>query len=198
MSKNDPLLHAISTNDISTLRNCLESQDRQLFSQVAREGTPEIAAYLLSRHQPISIEDSYHLFTSNLSLNPTQYLARVSAGHGNVSVFRYLLTQYPSLLSTKNNNNVRNVESILINAIDGGVQIWKIILEHDVRWKDHDFSGHRGCTLEQVVEYGSLDLLEMLLREGADTNRAGDSMLEVARMRGAGREMLELIKRYSE
>ena len=113
-------------------------------------------------------------------------------------MFRYLLTQSPSLLSTKNNNNVRNVESILINAIDGGVQIWKIILEHDVRLRDHEFSGHRGCTLEQVVEYESMDLLEMLLKEGADTDRAGDSLLELARVRGAGREMLELIKKYSE
>lgn len=151
MSVNDSLLHAISTNDLRTLRTLLETQDRQLFSQVAQHGTPETAAYLLSRHQPISVEASHHLPTSNPDPNPTQYLARASARHGSVSLFRYLLTQYPSLISTKNNNNVRNVESILINAIDGGVQIWKIILEHDSRWKDHDFSGHRGCTLEQVV-----------------------------------------------
>lgn len=81
--------------------------------------------------------------------------------------------------------------------MDGGLSIWKIILEHDARWKDYEFSRHYGCVLEIVVEFGKIDLLEMLLREGADTDRAGDPVLELARVRGAGREMLELIKKYS-
>ena len=75
--------------------------------------------------------------------------------------------------------------------------IWEIILEHDPRWKDHDFSGHKGCVLEFAVEFGKKEILEFLLREGADTDRAGDPVLELARMRGAGSEILELIKKYS-
>lgn len=198
MSVNDPLVHAISTKDLPTLRTLLETQDQQLFSQVAQDGTPEIAAYLLSRYQPIPVEDCHHLSTSDPSLNPIQYLARVSAHYGNVSLFRFLLTRYPSLLSTKNKNNVRNVEGILTNAIQGGVQIWKIILEHDERWKNYGFSGHRGCTLEQVLQYGSIGLLGRLLKEGADTDRVGDRVLELVEVRGGGREMLELIMKYRQ
>ena len=80
--------------------------------------------------------------------------------------------------------------------MDGGVSIWEIILEHDARWKDHEFSGHRGCVLEVVVELGKKDLLQMLLKEGADTMRAGEPVLELARARGAGRDVLELIMKY--
>ena len=75
--------------------------------------------------------------------------------------------------------------------------IWEIILEHDPRWKDHEFSGHKGYVLEFAVKFGKKEVLEFLLREGADTDRAGDPVLELARMRGAGSEILELIKKYS-
>lgn len=81
--------------------------------------------------------------------------------------------------------------------MDGGVGIWKIIVDHDPRWKDHEFSGHQGCVLEFAVDLGKKELLEFLLREGADTIRAGDPVLKLARMRGAASEMLELIKKYS-
>ena len=73
----------------------------------------------------------------------------------------------------------------------------EIILEHDPNWKDHEFKAHRGCVLEYVVQFGHTELLEFLLKEGADTDRAGDPVLEMARLRGAGSEMLELIKKYS-
>lgn len=192
MSAKNPLLDAISTKNLPTLRSLLEDQDRQLFSQIAQNGTPEIAAYLLSRH-PIPEDYSQEPPSSTPTLNPTQYLARESARNGNAALFRYLLNQYPSLLSTNN----RAVERILVNAMDGGVSIWEIILEHDPYWKDYEFSGHKGCVLEFVVEFKETELLEFLLREGADTDRAGDLVLELARTRGAGSEMLELIKKYS-
>lgn len=44
---------------------------------------------------------------------------------------------------------------------------------------------------------GTNGLLKTLLREGADTMRAGDPVLELARVRGAGRDMLELIMKYN-
>ena len=192
MSTKNPLLNAISTNNLPSLRSLLEDQDRQLFSQIAQNGTPETAAYLLSRHL-IPEDYSQEPLSSNPTLNPTQYLARESARNGNAALFHYLIDQHPSLLSTTN----RTVERILINAIDGGVGIWEIILEHDPRWKDHEFSGHKGYVLEFAVKFGKKEVLEFLLREGADTDRAGDPVLELARMRGAGSEILELIKKYS-
>ena len=184
MSGNNPLLDAISTKNLPTLRSLLEDQDRQLFSQTAQNGSPEIAAYLLSRHS-VPEDYSQELPSSNPALNPIQYLACKSARNGNAGLFRYLLDQYPSLLSTYN----RNIENILVNAMQGGVSIWKIILEQNPLWKDHEFKGHRGCVLEHVVRFEHTELLEFLLREGADAD-------PVAGIRSAGSEMLELIKKY--
>ena len=146
MSAKNPLLSAMSTNNLPALRSLLEDQDRQLFSQIAKNGSPEIAAYLLSRH-PIPEDYSQETLSSNPTLNPTQYLAHESARNGNAALFRYLINQYPSLLSTSN----RSVERLLVNAMDGGVGIWETILEHNPRWKDHEFSRHQGCVLEWTV-----------------------------------------------
>ena len=193
MSATTPLLDAISSNDLPTLRSLLEEQDRQLSSQVAQNGTPEIAAYLLSLH-PVPEDYSPTFPSSEPITNPMQWLTCQSARHGNAPLSRYLLNQYPSLLSIKKN---RAVEKILVNALEGGVSIWEIILEHDPYWKDYEFAAHRGCVLERVMEFKRMELLEFLLRKGADTDREGDPVLEMARIRRASSEMMELIKKYS-
>lgn len=192
MSAKTPLLDAISSNDLPILRSLLEDQERQLLSQVAQNGTPEIAAYLLSRH-PVPEDYSPKFSSSEPITNPTQWLACQSARHGNAPLFCYLLNQYPSLLDNKN----RAVEKILVSALEGGVSIWEVILEHDPYWKDYVFAAHRGCVLERVIEFDHMELLEFLLREGADTDREGDPVLEMARIRGASSEMMELIEKYS-
>lgn len=53
--------------------------------------------------------------------------------------------------------------------------------------------------LERVLELGgdaNKDLLEFLLKMGADTDRVGDPVLESFRARGAGKDILELVRRY--
>ena len=110
-----------------------------------------------------------------------------------MDLFRYLLDQYPTLLTTYN----RNVEDILVNAMEGGVSIWKIVLEHDSRWMDHEFTAHRECVLEFVLKDNRMELLEFLLKEGADTDRAGDPVLEMVRLHRADCETMELVKKYS-
>ena len=77
------------------------------------------------------------------------------------------------------------------------MSIWKIILDHDPNWMDYEFGRHRGCVLELVLKYKRKELLEFLLKEGADTDRAGDPVLEMARLHGADSETMELIKKYS-
>lgn len=185
----NPILHACQSNDLPTLQNLLEEQEERLFDQVARNGTVDTAAYILSRH-PVVEDLSQRVPEPRPAQNPMLYLCRQTARHGNSQVFRYVLSRQPELLS-KN----RNVESILRNACNA--DIWTIILEHDQRWKDHEFSSHRGCVLEFLIESKNTALLEFLLREGADTDRAGDPVLELAKARRAGPEILELIRRYS-
>ena len=51
--------------------------------------------------------------------------------------------------------------------------------------------------MELVIECKHTELLEFLLREGADTDWGGAPLLEVARIRGADSEMMEVIKKYS-
>lgn len=76
-----------------------------------------------------------------------------------------------------------------MNAIDGGVEIWKIILVHDPRWKDHGFNGHRKYVLELLIDLEKPILLEFLLRKDADTDRAGDPVLDMAKARRASPEI---------
>lgn len=57
-------------------------------------------ANLLSRHPHPKEEFTQYLATSDPTLNPIQYLARESARNANTPLFRYLLDEYPSLLST--------------------------------------------------------------------------------------------------
>ena len=81
--------------------------------------------------------------------------------------------------------------------MSGGVGIWKIILENDnARWMDYEFVGHQGCVLEIMAWLGYKEVLEMLLKKGADTIREGDPVLELARIRGARMDILELIRKY--
>ena len=76
------------------------------------------------------------------------------------------------------------------------MSIWEIILERNAKWMDYEFCGHHGCVLELVAQFGERDLLEMLLKKGADTMREGDPVLELARYRRADRDTLELIMKY--
>lgn len=195
MSANDPLTHAVSTNDLPALRTLLEKQDSELFAQVAKNGTAETAAYLLSRH---SVPEDYSQYVPAPSPthNPTQYLICESARYGNCDLFRYLLTEYPPFLSGANR---RNLERLLVIAMVGGVDIWKIILEYKPHLKDYEFSGHQGCVLEMALRLGPhKDLLEFLLKEGADTDRAGDPVLESFRRMGAESDVLEMVRNYSK
>lgn len=97
------------------LRALLDVQNRQLFSQAAQTGYPEIAANPLSRH-PHPKEEFTHLATADPTLHPIQYLAREPARNANTPLSRYILDEYPSLLSTID-NHPRNVGRILVNAI---------------------------------------------------------------------------------
>lgn len=57
----------------------------------------------------------------------------------------------------------------MCNAIIGGVEIWKILVELWPPWKDHEYAGHRGTVLQYAVEYGSEELVDFLLKKGVDT-----------------------------
>ncbi|KAL8755760.1 MAG: hypothetical protein Q9184_004697 [Pyrenodesmia sp. 2 TL-2023] len=194
-STHDEISNAISTNNPIKLRSLLETQDRHLYTQLAQHGSPETTAFVLSRHpNAVPPDFSEHLATSDPIHHPHDFLVREAAYNGNAHLFRYLVTEYHLL------SHNRNIEYILFGAITGGgIPIWKIILELEPQWKDHEFYEHHGVVLEKVVEYGGpdkKDLLQFLLEEGADLGGVTEPPLETFRALGAGKEILEMVERY--
>ena len=220
------LLRAIEEHDVPSLRSALEDQDRLLLSTCARTGTPEAAHYLLSRLLPLSIksnaddnlvtpnpapEDAYlarHIPNPSPTHDAPVYLLKESARTGNVAVFRSLAAAYPKFLTMRN----RNIESLLVNAIEGGVSIWKVILSHEPRFVSYEFHGHGGCLLEVVVRLGGLtaydvgrtseqskesawETFKYLLEQGPDLERAGDPVLENLKSMKAEERVIELLDR---
>ncbi|KAI4119824.1 MAG: hypothetical protein LQ341_007585 [Variospora aurantia] len=219
-------LSAIEKNNVSSLREILEAQDRTLLSKCARAGTPDIAKYLLARYPPltnnsddkavspsVTPEEAY-LTTYIRDPSPTHhavlYLLKESARNGNAAVFRSLSTAHPTFLTTHN----RNIECVLVNAIEGGIAIWEVILSHDPRFVDHEFSGHKGRLLEVVVTLGGLtacygwrtseekkrkamDVFAYLLERGADLERAGDPVVPLLKVMRADERVIELAERWS-
>lgn len=220
------ILSAIEKNNVSSLRDILEAQDHTLLSKCAQAGTPDIANYLLTRYPPlpnnsdektlnpnVTPEEAY-LTTHIRDPSPTQhallYLLQESARTGNAAVFRSLSTAHPTFLTARN----RNIESILVNALDGGIAIWEIILSHNPHFVDYDFSGHHGCLLEIVVTVGGLtachgwrtseerkrkamDVFTYLLERGADLERAGDPVVPLLKVMRADKRVIELAERWS-
>lgn len=69
----------------------------------------------------------------------------------------------------------------LRKAVRGSrVLIWEILLEQSTFWKDYEF-GHHGC-LVNVAQEVSLELLDYLLEQGAESEDSGDNVLKVATM----------------
>jgi hypothetical protein len=56
--------------------------------------------------------------------------------------------------------------------MDGGVPIWKIILEHAPSAKNYRF-GHHGSVVERCISWGEEELLTFLLEKGAQVEREG-------------------------
>ncbi|KAI4176706.1 MAG: hypothetical protein LQ346_007830 [Caloplaca aetnensis] len=193
-STEDKFSKAILANDVPALCSLFETQDRHLLTKLAQHGSPGMAAFILFRHPYAAYPDPPdHVPNPCPTLHPLQFLVREAAYNGNAALFRYLVTEHHLLTAN------RNVEYILINAITGGLPIWKTILEAEPQWKDHEFYGHRGVILEKVVEFGGPDkkeLLQFLLDEGADLGGVIEPPLKTFRALGAGKDILEMVEKY--
>ncbi len=194
-STEDRISKAIHGSDVPARRSLLETQDRHLFTQLAQYGSPEAVAFALSRHpNPIPPDLSEHVPKPDPILHPLQFLVLGAASNGNTALFRYLVTEHHLL------SHNRNTEHILFSAITGGgVPIWKIILEVEPQWKDHEFYEHHGVVLEKVVQFGGPDkkeLLQFLLDEGAELCGVGDPPLKTLRALGAEKDILDMAEKY--
>lgn len=194
-STTTPLTDVISLNSPPTLRELLENQDLEIFTAIARSGTPEMADYMLSR-STISEDHTQRIDFPSPTKHPLQFLVRQSAYYSNVPLFRYLLSQNPFMITGYEN---ANVQAILKAAISGGgIPIWEVLLEYNSGFKEVEFHGHHGYVIEFVAESENFELLEYLLKMGTDMDRCGDPVLDVAKLLRVDRKRLEIIEKYSK
>ena len=131
-----------------------------------------------------------HLFEnpSPSALTPVDALL-LSARLSRPISFDYLLAHHPDLASSL------NTESLLYNALTGDcVAVWRTILAHEPRAKNHRF-GHHGTVIEMCVSSRQKELLRYLLGEGARVE-LGKSVLLRAEFFEADEEIKDMLVQY--
>ncbi|KAL8786945.1 MAG: hypothetical protein Q9213_002487 [Squamulea squamosa] len=170
------ILGACHDTDLSRMGALLDEWHKLLFKQVAESGSPEILQYLLNR------------YGTNPVLN--KLMLEEAAQHGNAAVFRYLLQQQPDTVITDN---------VLSNALQGGVEIWKVIHNRKPELLDHDF-GEKGDLIAMATLMNNVPLLQFFLAVGLDPNKSRFFMRPIIDVASANSsiqpEILELLLRY--
>lgn len=130
------------------MHTLLDEWHELLFRQAAKLGSVEVLQQLLDRYGTTAV------------LN--QLMLEQAAQHGNAAVFRFLLQQQPEAMIS---DDVRS------NALEGGVEIWKVILDHKPELINYDF-GEKGDLLAMATLMNNVPLLRFFLAEGLDPNNS--------------------------
>ncbi|KAL8827443.1 MAG: hypothetical protein Q9170_007009 [Blastenia crenularia] len=158
-SLQEQILEACSGTDTSKLKSLLENWHQVLLKPAARSGSIGIV------QEPI---DQYGI-TKALD----QLMLQEAARRGNVEVFRFLLQQRPD---AEINDDVRSY------ALEGGLEIWKAILDHSPKLINYDFS-EKGDLISMTVLMNNVPLLSFFLANGLDPNESrffGKPVIDVA------------------
>jgi len=108
-SLQDKIVSACSGNDITKLQSLLDRQDRLILQEAANSETVDAIRYLLDLNS--AMEDAEQLALES------------AAASGNVAVLRYFLKRKPTLDVIS--------QSLRYEAIQGGVKIWRVLLQHN-------------------------------------------------------------------
>ena len=175
-SLQDQILEACAGKDASRLRSLLERWHERLLKQAAGSGCVEIVQQLFDQ------------YGTTEALN--QIVLKEAAQQGNVEVFRFLLQQWPD---TEISDDVRSY------ALEGGVEIWKAILDHSPELINYDF-GEKGDLISMAVLMNNVPLLTFFLVNGLDPNKSHyftKPIIEVATTYSAiKREILDLLVQH--
>ncbi|KAI4281996.1 MAG: hypothetical protein L6R35_005505 [Caloplaca aegaea] len=147
-SLQDLILGACSDNDATRMHTLLDEWHKMIFQQAAKSGSVEVLQQLLHRYGTTAV------------LN--QLMLEQAAQHGNAPVFSLLLQQQPEPVI---NDKVRS------NALEGGVDIWKVILDHKPELINYDF-GEIGDPLAMAALMNNVPLLRFFLEKGLDPNNS--------------------------
>lgn len=175
-SLQEQILEACSGEDAPKLRSLLERWHELLLKQAAGSGSLEIVQQLLNQYGTTKAVSSLML--------------QEAAQHGNVEVFRFLLQQRPD---NQISDDVRSY------ALEGGVEIWKAILDHNPELINYDF-GEKGDPISMAVMMNNVPLLTYFLANGLDPNKShffSKPIIEVAITNSAiKREVLDLLVQH--
>ena len=170
------ILETCSGKDASKLRSLLNEWHERLMKQAARSGSVEIVQQLFDR------------YGTTKALN--QIALQEAAQHGNVGVFSFLLRQQP---------DVEISDDVRSYALEGGVEIWKAILEHSPELIEYDF-GEKGDLISMAVLMNNVPLLTFFLANGLDPNEShffGKPIIDVATKDSAIRpEVIDLLVQH--
>ncbi|KAL8771462.1 MAG: hypothetical protein Q9209_003132 [Squamulea sp. 1 TL-2023] len=170
------ILGACHDADVSIMDALLDQWHKLLFRHVAETGSPEILQHLLDRYGTTPV------------LN--QLMLEEAAQHGNAAVFRYLLQHQPDTAIT---------DSVRSNALQGGVEIWKVIHDHQPELLNRDF-GEKGDLIAMATLMNNVPLLHFFLAVGLDPNKSRFFMSPIIDVASANSsiqpEILELLLRY--
>lgn len=126
---------------------------------------------------------------SQTDANAGQIALEQSAFAGNVVLFQHLLQHLPEPLLGK---------KLRLNAITGGVEIWRALLAHNHECIDWEI-GEQGDALGQAVVKRKTDLVRFLLEEGIsvrNSNFIGTPVLQAARTVGSSAEIIHLLVQH--
>ncbi|KAL8738428.1 MAG: hypothetical protein Q9190_008008, partial [Brigantiaea leucoxantha] len=115
--------------------------------------------------------------------SPQSLLAR-AAYSGSAALFRLAL-----FLPQTNTNDA----SVILNALDGGVSIWEILLEKDKSLKNARL-GHHGTVVELCVRHDKPEVLRYLIENGAEIDGEGmdlGRLAEISRVSRSTKKILE-------
>ncbi|KAL8991216.1 MAG: hypothetical protein Q9169_007917 [Polycauliona sp. 2 TL-2023] len=145
-SLQDDILGACSNEDVSQLDALLDEWHELLFCQAAKSGSVETLQHILDR------------YSTSTALN--QLMLEQAAQHGNAPVFGFLLHQQPEQTIS---------DKVRTNALQGGVEIWKAIIDHQPELINYDF-GEKGHPLAMAAMDNNVSLLRFFLEAGLDPN----------------------------
>ncbi|KAI4161645.1 MAG: hypothetical protein LQ342_004653 [Letrouitia transgressa] len=115
-----------------------------------------------------------------------QYLLAQAAYSGSPTLFRLtILLPHATIYD----------HTVILNALDGGVPIWEILLEKDEGIKDLRL-GHRGRVVELCARYDKPDVLKFLLQRGAEIDGEGMDLHMLARANILGEKMREVFNEW--
>lgn len=139
------------------LHTLLDEWHEALFKQAAKTGSVEIMQHLLDRYGNSTTTTT----TTAVELN--QRMLEQAAQHGNAPVFKFLLQQQrPEPVIT---------DTVRTKALEGGVEIWKAILDHRPELTNYDF-GEKGDLVAMAAVRNNVPLLRFFLARGLDPNKS--------------------------